>query len=326
MKKIFKSLVLGGLCGASALALASCGESEQTYTFAEKITLNFGGSTSVEKIAKALTASFKEECPRFEANHNHTGSGDAYKRTQGGEKGSENKLHMGFLSRELKTSEACAEGTSGLICKDGIVAVVNAKNDTVSNVTADQLKSIYSQSGAVWQTYGTSASGFDATKQITRYSRDTTSGTRDGFFTTIKYEEAKTDDTKIPGASIVSSNGDMIAKVKADEYGIGYISLASLEGSSLKALKYEGVEPTEAGVIDGTYKLQRNFNYCTRTQSDCSDDEWAMLQCFMAYMNSQEGLAIIKSKDGILTKKVSEAKTWDEIKNSNESYKALCSK
>ncbi len=323
MKKLFKGILLGSLCGVSALALASCKEDSSE---AEKITLNFGGSTSVEKIATALTAAFKEECPRFEANHNHTGSGDAYKRTQGAEKDSENKLHVGFLSRELKSSEACAAGTSGLICKDGIVAVVNPKNDAISNVTADQLKSIYSTQGSVWQTYGTSAGGaFDTSKQISRYSRDTTSGTRDGFFTTIGYEEAKTDDTKIPGASIASSNGDMLAKVGADQYAIGYVSLASLN-STVKALSYEGVQPTEAGVIDGSYKLQRNFNYCTRAESDCTEDEWLMLQCFLAYMNSKEGLSIIKSKDGILTKNVNDAKSWDEIKNSNKDFKELCSK
>ncbi len=324
MKKVLKGILLGSLCGVSALALASCKDDQKE---AEKITLNFGGSTSVEKIATALTAAFKEECPRFEANHNHTGSGDAYKRTQGSEKGSENKLHMGFLSRELKSSEACAQGTSGLICKDGIVAVVNSANDAISNVTAEQLKSIYSTEGSVWETYGTSASGnFDTSKKINRYSRDTTSGTRDGFFTTIGYEDAKTDDTKIPGASIASSNGDMISKVKTDPYAIGYISLASLEGSSVKALSYNGVAPTVAGVVDGSYQLQRNFNYCTRSQSDCTNDEWLMLQCFLAYMNSQEGLAIIESKDGILTTKISDAKSWEEIKNSNKDFKELCSK
>ena len=54
----------------------------------------------------------------------------------------------------------------------------------------------------------------------------------------------------------------MLAKVGADQYAIGYVSLASLN-STVKALSYEGVQPTEAGVIDGSYKLQRNFNFYT---------------------------------------------------------------
>ena len=155
---------------------------------------------------------------------------------------------------------------------------------------------------------------FDAAKNINRYSRDTSSGTREGFFTAIGYEEAKADDTKIPGASIVESNSDMIAKIKNDPYGIGYISLASLESSSLKALNYNGVSPTIEGVVDGSYALQRNFNYCIRQEQDCTSSEWALIQAFLAYTQSQEGMSIIQSKDGILTSDIEKAPSWEEIK------------
>ena len=46
-------------------------------------------------------------------------------------------------------SENAKENTSGLICKDGIVAVVNSKNTTLENITAAKLKMIY-QTGANW--------------------------------------------------------------------------------------------------------------------------------------------------------------------------------
>lgn len=322
MKNKIKTMLAVGLCVGAGAALASCGNDTKTSSANNtKITLNFGGSTSVEKIAKALTSSFATECNRFEAVHNHTGSGDAFKRTQGSEKGGANKLDIGFLSRELKSdSEAAAANTSGLICKDGIVAVVNNANN-ITGLTDAQLKNIYSNKTTTWQTYGSSLEG-----NVTRYTRDTTSGTRDGFFTTINYKDAITDDTKIEGATIVSSNGDMIAKVKADNNGIGYISLASLSDSGLKGLSYNGVAPSEAAVVDGSYTLQRNFNYITRTQSDCSEDEWNMIQCFLAYAESREGLAIIKSKDGILTKNINDAKPWSEIRDANPTYKALCQK
>ena len=107
---------------------------------------------------------------------------------------------------------------------------------------------------------------FDTTKVVTRYSRDSESGTRDGFFTAIGYAEAKEDDSKIPGYVKATDNANMISLVKNDEYGIGYISLASLAESGLKALNYEGVAPSEAAVIDGSYKLSRNFNYITTTR------------------------------------------------------------
>ena len=76
-----------------ALALSEAGT---------KVTINLGGSTSVQNIAEALTQAFSEEVSGFVASHNHTGSGDAYKRTQGSDKDSQTSLHIGFLSREIE--------------------------------------------------------------------------------------------------------------------------------------------------------------------------------------------------------------------------------
>ncbi|MCI6156145.1 MAG: hypothetical protein MR674_05580, partial [Erysipelotrichaceae bacterium] len=86
-------------------------------------------------------------------------------------------------------------------------------------------------------------------KTISIYTRDTTSGTRDGFFTGIGLSKAKEDNTPLKSGYIeVGSNGDMINSVKNDVNGIGYISLSSLGEAGVKGLVYEGVEPTEANV------------------------------------------------------------------------------
>ena len=318
MRKGFKRIAISTLSLVGCLMITSCGNDEKET---DKVTLYFGGSTSVEKIAKALTAEFELECTRFEAVHNHTGSSDAYKRTQGNDKNSENKLHMGFLSRELKSSEEVAENTSGLVCKDGIVVVVNKENNAIDDANAELLTNIYSNADLTWEEV---MGNGELKGSINRYSRDSSSGTRDGFFTVIGYEAAKTDDTKLPGAVIASSNGDMITKIKNDKYGIGYISLASVDSSGLKPLTYNGVEATEEGVVDGSYALQRNFNYCIRTEADCNEDEWLILQAFIAYMNSLEGLIIIKSTDGILTKDISDAPSWDSILEANPKFKEIC--
>ena len=169
---------------------------------------------------------------------------------------------------------------------------------------------------------------FDATKTITRYSRDATSGTRDGFFTAIGYSEAKEDDTKIPGFVKADDNGNMISLVKNDEYGIGYISLASLADSGLTGVKFEGVVLSEEAVVDGTYKLSRNFNYITKVESDVSEIEWKLIKGFKLFMSSQEGLAIVKSKDGILETSIGSATKWSDIleKTENADVKEICSK
>lgn len=165
---------------------------------------------------------------------------------------------------------------------------------------------------------------FDSSKNIIKYSRDSSSGTRDGFFTAIGYSEAKTDDTKIPGFIKATDNANMVSLVKNDTYGIGYISLSSLESSGLKALKFEGVEATEDNVINGTYKLSRNFNYVKKADSDLSENEKLIVDGFISFMYSKEGLSIIKSKDGILTTSISSAQSFDDVLANNAELKALC--
>ena len=108
------------------------------------LTINVGGSTSVSGMAQALTTAFSSLFPagstvRF--NHNHTGSGDAYKNTQGG-KG----LDIGYLSRELESSEPAMEGTSGYMCTDAIVTIVNSENP-LDNITNTQLVDMYGLNG-----------------------------------------------------------------------------------------------------------------------------------------------------------------------------------
>jgi phosphate transport system substrate-binding protein len=148
--------------------------------------------------------------------------------------------------------------------------------------------------------------------EIKVYTRDTTSGTRDGFFSVIGFKDAVADNTVlVDGYVEVEGNGAMITSIEGDDYGIGYISLSSLLDSNLRGLLYEDVEPTEENVINGTYKLTRNFNYAIR-----EDDESAagqITKAFVAYMGTKEGKATIKGADGIVFTSADDP-TWGSIK------------
>lgn len=147
------------------------------------------------------------------------------------------------------------------------------------------------------------------------YTRDTSSGTRDGFFTGIGKKELKeSNDGLVKGYIEVEGNGDMITKIKNDEYGIGYISLSSLADSGLTGVKYEGIEPNEENVLAGTYKLTRNFNYMTRDEY-ADENVKKMVEAYIAYMFSKEGIKTITAKGGIVDKDITtKAKAWDEVK------------
>lgn len=165
----------------------------------------------------------------------------------------------------------------------------------------------------VFGLFGCAKNNTDA--DIKLYTRDTTSGTRDGFFTGIGLEKAKDDNSllKVSNLGTVESNGDMINAIKNDKYGIGYISMASLDNRVIKGLYFEGIEPTEENVLNGSYLLTRNFNYITRTEY-ASENKKQIVEAFIGYLSTQEAKAIMKSEGGIIDVKKTDP-SWDDIKS-----------
>lgn len=151
------------------------------------------------------------------------------------------------------------------------------------------------------------------------YTRDTESGTREAFFKGIGFGDAAEDDSLlVANKTTVSGNSDMIAKVKADEYGIGFISLSSLSGSGLVGLTFEGDEATEANVLNDVYGLKRPFNYMTRVSGDFkSTEQEEIVEALVAYMNTLEGKAIIAENGGIVDMSSSDD-NWVDISDDYE--------
>lgn len=114
------------------------------------ITLNIGGSNSVTKVAEALSASFVGRCGNVNVSHNHTGSSDAFKRTQGDEKDSANAIDFGFSSRHFRGEELDNdESLRGQLAWDAIVVIVHQDNP-VDSLTQSQVKKIYSGDVTSW--------------------------------------------------------------------------------------------------------------------------------------------------------------------------------
>lgn len=236
------------------------------------ITINVGGSTSVEKISKAQINAFKSlftgKAPNF--SEDRQGSGTAVEGL------STAKYDIGYLSRELKDSElttlnGLSNGSNSHFAIDAVVAVVNPKN-TLSNITREQLALMYGSSSylATLDSYKDKTS-IDTWNQvdsslsntsISKYTRDSSSGTRECFMEKIGIADAKKDDKlSTTGVSQVASNGAMISAIEGDVNGIGYCSLDSVASSTtVKMLSLEGVTPSVDTVVDSTYALQRYFN------------------------------------------------------------------
>lgn len=145
--------------------------------------------------------------------------------------------------------------------------------------------------------------------QINVYTRDTASGTRDGFESVVGFKDQLTDT-----ANEVASNGEMATQVGKDPQAIGYASLTTdFAANNIKGLFYEGVEPTEANVLSGGYKLSRPFDYVTRASGDyASPQEEQLVKAFIDFLTkSTEGLEAVASEGGIVD--LDGAKPWEEL-------------
>lgn len=149
-----------------------------------------------------------------------------------------------------------------------------------------------------------------ATGAIKLYTRDASSGTREAF------EKAGDFEDQLSAAAIeVSSNGDMATKIGKDVNGIGYVSLSTdFAANSIKPLQYEGIAPSEATVLDGSYKMQRPFSYVTRASEDFeSDEKEQLIVAFLDYLqNSTEGMQLVEKAGGVVD--MSKSTPWAELK------------
>ena len=69
----------------------------------------------------------------------------------------------------------------------------------------------------------------------------------------------------------------------------GYASLSAV-GDTVKTLTVEGVECSEATVLDGTYKVQRPFNFITNDSVELSD----AAKAFIDFAVSEDAAELIR--------------------------------
>lgn len=124
--------------------------------------------------------------------------------------------------------------------------------------------------------------------KITVVSREDGSGTRGAFTELLEIAVDDVDNT-IETAEITNSTSVMITTIAGDKNAIGYISLGSMN-DSVKAIKIDGVEANVDTVKDGSYKVARPFNICTKDGlSDIAQD-------FVDYILSDDGQSVIEEE------------------------------
>ena len=120
---------------------------------------------------------------------------------------------------------------------------------------------------------------FDADRVIAVYTREDGSGTRDAFVNITGVG----DDMYIE-AVVMRETAQILTGVETSDYGIGYVSVGSLS-AAVKALKIDGVTPSNDTIKDGSYALQRPFLLVVN--DDKIDDE--LIADFIEFTLSKQG-------------------------------------
>ena len=292
-KSIMKKKLIAAICTAALMtaALTGCGsngtadttqteaaDASATDTTAEEDTaadlsgtISLAGSTSMEKLCEAMSESFMEKYPGITVTVEYTGSGAGLESLASG------SVDIGDASRSLKDEEKAAGSVENIVAIDGI-AVIEDKDNGVTNVSAEDLAKIYKGEVKNWSELG----GKD--EAIVVIGREAGSGTRDAF------EELLDIADSCAYAQELDSTGAVLAKVASTPGAIGYVSLDVVD-DTVTAVSIDGTEPTEEQILAGNYLLSRPFVMATKGEISEQND---LVKTWFDYIASEDGKNVIK--------------------------------
>ena len=258
-----KKAISIALAAVMALSLAACGGNGLSGKVATD------GSTSMQKVIMSLKETFEGENAGVEVTYNPTGSGSGIAAV------AEGRCDIGLSSRNLKDAEKEQGLVGTVLAYDGIAVIINPEN-TVEDLTVEQIAAIYTGEITNWSEVG----GIDT--EIVLIGREAGSGTRGGFEEIVGVVDA------CRYRQELTSTGDVITAVSQNSGAIGYASLASVK-DTVKAIKVGGVAPSEETVKDETYPIQRPFVLVTRDGVELSETARA----FFGFITSEAAREVI---------------------------------
>ena len=260
---------------AAAVAALTLSVSAFAFTGCGEPTIVLNGSTSMEKVIDALSKAYMKD-HEVRISYSATGSGAGVTAAQ------EKTADFGLASRDLTEEEKKTGISATVIAIDAVAIIVHKDNADVTNVTAEQLKALYTE-------------GTDIGSVKYGVGRESSSGTRECFDDTIGIDT----DYKTAGDDkvvIQDGNGPLATYVAGHLDSLGYVSLSSVT-SDVKAITYEGVVASAENVKNNTYGLKRNFNLVlpeggTDALSEAAKD-------FYDFILSDEGQKIVEEAGNV---------------------------
>ena len=268
------TLSLAG-CGGDPQPPADAGESGETAVLSGAVSTN--GSTSMEKVIGVLSEQFMADNSGVTVTYDPTGSGTGIEAVANG------SCDIGLSSRALKAEEEANGLTATVVAQDGIAVIVN-EACPVEDLSLEQIAAIFTGEVTDWSELGGEAGA------IACIGREAGSGTRDGFESITKTEDA------CALSQELTSTGAVIEAVKSNPNAIGYASLSSAEGQEgIQLVTVGGVACTEETVLDGSYAIQRPFVMVTRDGAALSE----AAQAFFDFATSSAANDLIRTAGAV---------------------------
>jgi len=265
MKSWKKYLVMTTFTGA-LLTLGACGEEEaetvgvtsavsgesQAGDSQEQAVLEGkvagDGSSTVAPILEGLVEEYASEQSEVQVIVGVSGTGGGFEKFIAGTTDFSNASRPIKEEEEAKLQEAGIDFTEFPIAYDGLSVVVNKDNDWVESLTIEDLKKMWIEDGTNKKWSDINPEWPD--EEIIFYSPGTDSGTYD-YFDEVVLDEADL----VKDATLSEDDNVLVQGVQGDKHAIAFFGYAYYLANkdSLKVVKIENVEPTNATIESGEY-------------------------------------------------------------------------
>jgi phosphate transport system substrate-binding protein len=212
------------------------------------------GSSTVFPLTERMAEVFTEDGYTGQITIDSVGTGGGFERfCVAGE------TDIANASRPINEEETAACESIGRevlefrVGTDALAVVVSAENDFLTELSLEQLASIFNGEAKTWADVDASYPA----EAIQLFSPGSDSGTYDYFVEEVLAD----DDTLLQGSGAQFSENDnvLVQGIEGSPYAIGYFGYAYYQenASRLKLLDIDGVAPTDVTAEDGSYPLAR---------------------------------------------------------------------
>ncbi|CAA9385615.1 MAG: Phosphate ABC transporter, periplasmic phosphate-binding protein PstS [uncultured Rubrobacteraceae bacterium] len=247
---------------ALSLVVAACGGGggDQGGGGGEAVSgeITIEGSSTVQPISQAAAELFREENPEARIQVGGAGTSDGFEAFCQGD------TQISDASRPIDVAEevpVCEENGVEFIeipvAFDGISVVVNSENDFATDVTTEELKTMWEPAAEGEITQWSQVRSEWPDEEISLYGPGTESGTYEFFNEAIVGNEEEV--SRQSDVEMSEDDNVLVQGVAGDQNALGYFGYSYYENNrqDLKALALDGVEPSAETIRSGDYGLSR---------------------------------------------------------------------